>query len=78
MKEGQLLLESAKLDDYSDKAAKTLVGKLMKRFEIIDDKEVLKKECKELVYEGFRYLNDMLKAYGTGQHFQWTFDRPSK
>ena len=37
-----------------------LVGKICKRFEISDDKEVIKKECKELIYEEFRNIYDTL------------------
>ena len=40
--------------------AKKLVGKICKRFEISDDKELIKKECKELIYESFRDINDFL------------------
>jgi hypothetical protein len=43
-----------------DSEAKKLVGKFCKRFEITDDKETIKKECKELIYESFRDINDLL------------------
>lgn len=43
-----------------------LVGKIMKRFEIIDNKDVLKKEIKELVYENSRELLDIVEAYSKG------------
>lgn len=43
-----------------DTEAKKLVGKLMKRFEVSEDKEIIKKECKELVYEAYRDVYDML------------------
>lgn len=42
--------------------SKKLVGKLMKRFEICDDKETIKKECKELIYEEFRNIIDTLNT----------------
>jgi len=43
-----------------------LVGKIMKRFEILDDKESLKKEIKELIYESSRELTDIFYAYSKG------------
>ena len=63
-----------------------LVGKCMKRFEIIapeDDSnlvlqsliKLLKKEMKELIYESFRDLLDIMKAYDKGlenSYFKFT------
>lgn len=46
--------------------SKKTVGKIMKRFEIIEDKSVLKNEIKELVYESYRDLRDLLLAGGRG------------
>jgi len=43
-----------------------LVGKLLKRFEIIANVDTLKKEAKELIYESFRDLKDIFEAYGKG------------
>lgn len=43
----------------SAEAAKT-VGIIMKRYEIIEDKETLKKEIKEILYEAYRNLRDLL------------------
>lgn len=40
--------------------SRKLVGKLCKRFEISDDKEIIKKECKELIYEFSRDIVDLL------------------
>ena len=39
-----------------------LVGKCMKRFEISDDKEAIKSNIKELIYEFGRDVEDMVKA----------------
>jgi hypothetical protein len=46
--------------------ASKLVGKCLKRFEIIDDKELLKKEVKELIYESFRDIINIVAAYEKG------------
>jgi hypothetical protein len=43
-----------------DQEAKKLTGRTMKRFEISKDLETIKKEVKELQYETFRDLYDML------------------
>jgi hypothetical protein len=40
--------------------AKKLVGKTMKRFEISDNKEIIKREVKELIYESFRDIIDTI------------------
>jgi len=43
-----------------------LVGKIMKRFEILENKDSLKKEIKELVYESSREMQDIFYAYSKG------------
>ena len=59
---------------------RSLSGKVMKRFEIIDDKKVLKNEVKELIYEELRNLRDLLVAGGTGLGTTtiWNFKRREK
>jgi len=52
-----------------------LVGKVMKRFEILEDKEYLKKEIKELIYESSREMQDIFYAYSKGlevSYFKFT------
>ena len=39
-----------------DQHAKRLVGRVMKRFEISEDKEEIKKQVKEIIYEEMRDL----------------------
>jgi hypothetical protein len=46
--------------------ASKLVGKCMKRFEILDSKDILKKEIKELIYESLRDLIQIIDAYEKG------------
>ena len=62
--EKQLLLSY--LDQVLSLESSKLVGKTLKRFEIIDNTTLLKKEIKELVYESFRDLRDIFEAYGKG------------
>jgi len=63
---GKLQIHEDYLQEVVNLQSKKLCGKLMKRFEIIDDKDALKKSCKELVYEAFRDLRDVLIAHNYG------------
>ena len=55
------------LTEVSDFISRSLVGKLMKKFEIIEDKSVLKSICKETVYEEMRHLKEILLAVEYGR-----------
>jgi hypothetical protein len=59
-----------KLLDYLDEiinfSSSRLVGKIMKRFDILDDRELLRRELKELVYEEYRSMKEIFKSYGDG------------
>jgi len=46
--------------------ASKLSGKMLKRFDLFDDKELLKKELKELIYENSRDLMEIFKSYSDG------------
>lgn len=49
-------------------------GKILKRVDIIEDRESLKCCIRELVYEGYRNFKHMLKAYEKGAkvtHFKF-------
>jgi len=46
--------------------ASKLSGKMLKRFDLFEDKEILKKELKELIYENSRDLSEIFKAYAEG------------
>lgn len=72
----------AYLDQVFTKEFAKLVGKLCKRIEILDDKEYLKKEIKELVYESSREMRDIFDSYAKGlevSYFVWiNKDKESK
>jgi hypothetical protein len=51
------------------------VGKIMKRIEICDNKEVMKSQIKELLYEQYRDLGDLIFALNYGLSVT-TFDLP--
>lgn len=60
----QLLLTY--LDEVLSVGSSKLVGKILKRFELFQDTNVLKKDIKELIYENFREIRDVFIAYGEG------------
>jgi len=57
------------LEKILSKGASSLVGMVMKRFEIHDNKEVIKKEAKELIYETFRSVKAHIESFSTGVKF---------
>lgn len=63
---GQIKVDKNYLEYLIDFNAKKLVGKVCKRFEIIGGSDLLKKEVKELLYEGLRDLRDEIHAHGYG------------
>jgi hypothetical protein len=56
----------AYLSQILSKEFPKLVGKVCKRFEILEDREALKKEIKELLYETSREIIDIFTAYSQG------------
>lgn len=60
----KLKLSEEVLNTIIDQEARKAVGIIMKRYEFIQDKEVLKKEIKEIIYESFRNVRDMLRING--------------
>ena len=51
------------LKEVIDYSGRSLVGKLLKRFEILEDRNALKSEARELIYEEMRKLGEILNAY---------------
>jgi len=49
-----------------DITSRTTVGKILKRIDIFDDKEVLKKDVRELIYEEYRALKALFEAHSNG------------
>jgi hypothetical protein len=70
-------IRESDLDEVLDFQSKVLVGKVCKRFEIHQDKDAIKREAKELIYEGFREVRKLIEAYNSGLHvttFNFTKD----
>ena len=61
-----LKLTDRYVEEITNKVSSQLVGKILKRFEIIDEKALLKITIKELIYEEFRNARDLLIAGGVG------------
>jgi hypothetical protein len=62
--ENKLKISEETLNYIIDQESRKTVGIILKRYEIIDDKEVLKKEIKELIYESFRNVRDIIRVNG--------------
>lgn len=55
------------------------VGKVLKRIEITDNKDVMKSQIRELIYESFRDLGDLLFSLNFGlQISSFEFKEKSK
>ena len=76
---GFLSLTEKDLQETISMASKKTVGKVLKRFEIHNNLPVLKSEIRELLYESFRDLEDLIVASGKGyQHSTFKFNQSSE
>ena len=55
-----ILINQQLLKFLLTQASQKAVGKCMKRFELSEDKNEIKKQVKELLYESFRDLGDSI------------------
>jgi hypothetical protein len=62
--DAKLKISEETLNQIIDQEARKTVGIILKRYEFIEDKEVLKREIKEILYEAFRNLRDMIRING--------------
>ena len=62
----ELKISEEYLNELIDYNARSLCGKIMKRFEIIEDKNVLKNMIKETIYEEMRHLKDLFLSANYG------------
>ena len=60
--ENKISIDENLLNTIINREASKTVGIIMKRYEIINDKETLKKEIKEILYEAYRNLRDLIIA----------------
>jgi hypothetical protein len=66
----EITVTQSYLKQAIDFVSASLVGKILKRFEILEDKEAIKKISKELIYEEFRHLRDILLAFNEGHEIR--------
>ena len=82
MDTNKILTEKQLFIDYALQVipfyASKLSGKMLKRFDLFEDKEILKKELKELIYENSRDLSEVFKAYGEGVEMSFFLFKQSK
>ena len=62
----KLQISEEYLKELLDYIGRSLVGKLLKRFEIIENREIIKNEAKELIYEQLRTLRDLIISHNKG------------
>lgn len=79
MEEKSITITERYLKESVDYISSSLVGKLLKRFEILEDKNQIKAEAKELIYEEFRHLRDILLAFEKGREISiFKFKQPTR
>jgi len=65
----ELTVSEVYLKELIDYVGSSTVGKIMKRHEILSGRDdLIKKATKELVYEGFRELRDLIIAHDNGRN----------
>lgn len=62
----KLTIPTKALDELLNFHSSKTVGKVLKRLEISDNKEVIKTQIKEILYESHRDLRDLLIALNYG------------
>ena len=74
-----LKITESYLKELIDYCGRSLCGKLLKRFEIIEDRNVLKDNARELIYEEYRTFEKLLIAHNKGLDLQiYKFKRPKE
>jgi hypothetical protein len=62
--DNKLKISEETLNLICEQEAKKIVGKVCKRFELSDNKEEIKTQVKELLYEFVRDLRDIIRVNG--------------
>ncbi len=69
--EKELTIDMDYLQELLNYTSSSAVGKIMKRFEILgDNHKAIKLSTKELVYESFRELRDLIIAHNKGRNIK--------
>jgi len=59
-----IIIDEQLLNIIFQQESSKLVGKCLKRFELSDNKEEIKKQIRELLYEGLRDIKDIIIING--------------
>ena len=71
-----LSFTESQLKTIFDKESSKIVGKVMRRFEILENLVAIKHDTKELIYEGRRDLRDIISLSGRGMEpSYWEFKK---
>lgn len=72
-----LFIKEDYLNELITYIGSSLVGKILKRFEILEDKNAIKVNVKELIYEELRHFRDLVLAHNRGFDIkQYKFNTP--
>lgn len=63
----EITITKEALDDIIDLTSKSLVGKVLRRFEVLTDIKAIKASTKELMYEELRTLKSLLGKFSEGR-----------
>jgi hypothetical protein len=75
----KLTIPTQSLEELIKFVSARTVGKVLKRIEITEDRNVLKSQIKELLYEEYRGLTDLILALNYGLEFsEFKFKEKSK
>jgi len=66
MEKKELRISEEYLTELISYCSRSCVGKVLKRYEIIANKDILKSTIKELIYESWRDFRDLLEAHNKG------------
>ena len=69
-KKKEFIITEELLDKAIKKCSSSTVGRILKRFDTVDDKNILKSIVKELIYEEFRNLKVFIEAVNLGIIFK--------
>jgi len=82
MENKELTISEEYLQELIDHTGSSMVGKIMKRFELLgSDHKSIKLETKELIYEGMRELRNLIQAHNEGRNitiFKFKKNHPTK
>ena len=67
MDDDDIIIPAKPLKDILDGTSRTLVGKILRRFEVLGDINTIKIDTKELIYEEFRALANLLHKFRDGR-----------